>query len=88
MTLPPIYRRAFWRNTTAVDRDLMAVGVCLTLETGETVRYALGVIEARELAETILESLSRAIDAVSTQKDLRDDQPVIADPTASDLSHT
>ena len=55
--IPAIYLPAFWRNTTAYERERGCIGIGLTLESGETVRFRLDAINARHLSETITEYL-------------------------------
>lgn len=72
MKLPDSYLRVYWRNTTEVDFEKSLVGFGLTDEAGELIRLAMSRTEARELAETILESLGRAITASATRQDRKD----------------
>jgi hypothetical protein len=54
--LPESYVPATWRNVTPVDAEAGAIGIGLNLPSG-TVRVALGIDGARQLAEALTEYL-------------------------------
>lgn len=55
--LPASYVPATWRNVTPVDVEAGAIGIGLNLPSG-TVRVALAVEGARQLAEALTEYLA------------------------------
>jgi hypothetical protein len=57
--LPRSYVAATWRNVTPVDVEAEAIGIGLNLPSG-TVRVALAVDGARQLAEALTEYLELA----------------------------
>lgn len=56
--IPNSYQAATWRNTLPKDEPTQQVGVGFDLPDGGIVRLSLSVESARNLAETLLQSLS------------------------------
>ena len=55
--IPSSYQQAIWRNTLSKDEATQQIGIGFDVQGGEVIRLALSVDSARDLAETLLQSL-------------------------------
>lgn len=64
--IPASYQPAGWRNTLPVDVATQRLGVGFTLASGEVVRLSLDVVDARGMAESVLDYLSSSQSPISS----------------------
>lgn len=88
--LPSIYQDASWRCTLPVDEELGRLGVGFDLPSGESLRLAIDVHSARNLAKSLTEYMARP-NWIDPEKELlanlllaRDGGKLIVEPTPPD----